>query len=39
MKTTTIHVSFDEEKIGALNLYLGLKNMTLEGVRDFPCYA
>ena len=31
MKTTTIHVSFDEEKISALNLYLGLKNLTLEG--------
>ena len=30
MKTTTIHVSFDEEKIGALNLYLGLKNLTVE---------
>ena len=31
MKTTTIHISFDEEKISALNLYLGLKNMTPEG--------
>ena len=31
MKNTTIHISFDEEKIGALNLYLGLKNLTVEG--------
>lgn len=30
MKTTTIHISFDEEKLGALNLYLGLKNLTVE---------
>ena len=31
MKTTTIHVTFDEEKLSALNLYLGLKNLTVEG--------
>ena len=31
MKNTTIHVSFDEEKLSALNLYLGLKNLTVEG--------
>lgn len=31
MRNTTIHVSFDEEKLGALNLYLGLKNLTVEG--------
>lgn len=30
MKTATIHVTFDEEKISALNLYLGQKNMTVE---------
>ena len=30
MKPTTIHVTFDEEKIAALNLYLGQKNMTVE---------
>ena len=30
MKTTTIHVTFDEEKLGALNLYLGLKSKTVE---------
>lgn len=30
MKTATIHVTFDEEKIAALNLYLGQKNMTVE---------
>lgn len=30
MKTATIHVTFEEEKIAALNLYLGQKNMTVE---------
>ena len=30
MKPATIHVTFDEEKIAALNLYLGQKNMTVE---------
>ena len=29
MKPATIHVTFDEEKIAALNLYLGQKNMTV----------
>ena len=31
MKTATIHISFDEEKLGALSLYLGLKSVTVEG--------
>ena len=30
MKTATIHVSFSEEKLAALNLYLGQKSMTVE---------
>ena len=30
MKTAAIHITFDEEKLGALNLYLGLKSLTVE---------
>lgn len=30
MKTATIHVSFSEEKLAALNLYLGQKSITVE---------
>lgn len=30
MKTATIHISFDEEKLGALSMYLGLKSLTVE---------
>ena len=30
MKTAAIHITFDEEKLGALNLYLGLKSRTVE---------
>lgn len=31
MKKTTITISFDEEKLSALNMYLGQKNMKIEG--------
>lgn len=31
MKNATIHITFDEEKLAALNLYLGQKSMTVEG--------
>ena len=31
MKTATIQTTFDEEKLAALKLYLGQKNMTVEG--------
>ena len=30
MKTATITISYDEEKLAALRLYLGQKNQTLE---------
>lgn len=30
MKKTTISISFDEEKISALTMYLGQKNMKIE---------
>ena len=30
MKTATIHITFDEEKLGALSMYLGLKSLTVE---------
>lgn len=29
MKTATIHITFDEEKLTALNMYLGQKNMSV----------
>ena len=31
MKTTTIHITCDEEKLAALNIYLTQKNLTIEG--------
>lgn len=31
MKKTTITISFDEEKLSALNMYLGQKSMKIEG--------
>ena len=31
MKSATIQITFDEEKLAALKLYLGQKNMTVEG--------
>ena len=30
MKTATITISYDEEKLAALRLYLGQKNQTVE---------
>ena len=30
MKKTTIHISYEEEKLAALNMYLAQKNMSVE---------
>lgn len=31
MKKTTIHISYEEEKLAALNMYLAQKNLSVEG--------
>ena len=36
MKRTTIHISYDEEKLAALNMYLAQKDLNLEaGLQDY----